>query len=270
MNFGQRLFVRFLACTAFVFGAVNIAFAAPVSWTDWTSAIDGDLGSATGTLSTLTGNVGVTYSGEVFFAQTSSSGCVGSYCSGNIINYWAQPDGSSSEAYISSAVDNAPRPFDIIALIGGPKQIQINPQLTIPAVLVNTITFSDSVTNPVMAINSLGRIGISDTVEYHFSAEDASGNELDWTLLSYNQSPKDAYWGYGELAKDTFDGDVLDGREGSGVIQFSGAVKRISWTVPDAELWHGVTVGAQVPVPGAVWLLGSAILGLVGISRRKA
>jgi len=33
--------------------------------------------------------------------------------------------------------------------------------------------------------------------------------------------------------------------------------------------WNGHWVASPVPIPGAVWLFGSGILGLVGIARRK-
>jgi hypothetical protein len=38
---------------------------------------------------------------------------------------------------------------------------------------------------------------------------------------------------------------------------------------PDCNLLTSVWVGAPVPVPAAVWLFGSGLIGLVGIARRK-
>lgn len=43
-----------------------------------------------------------------------------------------------------------------------------------------------------------------------------------------------------------------------------------SWTLDqDALTFVGSEVAAVVPVPAAVWLFGSALLGMVGVSRRK-
>jgi hypothetical protein len=64
--------------------------------------------------------------------------------------------------------------------------------------------------------------------------------------------------------------NILSGNEGNGTIQFLGTFTSISFTVPTNESWHGFTVGVQqVPVPPAVWLFGSGLLGLIGIATRK-
>jgi hypothetical protein len=54
----------------------------------------------------------------------------------------------------------------------------------------------------------------------------------------------------------------------SGTIDSSAILARYGSAGPN-ELHDGAYVVATVPIPGAVWLLGSGILGLIGISSRK-
>lgn len=175
------------------------AYGAEISWTDWTSAETGNPGWALGTIILSdTKTVSIAYKGEVSFAQTSGG-----------TNYWIP-----SEPYVSAAVKKPPSDPDIIALQGGDSTI-------------NTISFSEPVSNPVMAIVSLGQGGIP--VRYKFS--------IPFKVLSYGKG----YWGSGQFTGNT--GNSLEGREGHGVIQFLGSVSSLSWTVETAEYWHGLTIG---------------------------
>ena len=188
-----------------------------VSWTDWTAATNGLPGAASGSLATTGGPVSVNYAGEVLFAQVSGG-----------INYW-----SPNSAFLSATVPNEPPASDIVALTGG-------------NAIVNTLTFSPAVQNPVMAIMSLGTPGFN--VEYDF--------DQPFDVLSFGPG----YWGApGTLTELT--GDVLQGHEGHGVIQFQGLISSVSWTVATAETWHGFTVGV-VPEPPSLCLLGMAAAGL--------
>jgi hypothetical protein len=139
-TFGGELMRRHLIRVA-VLVTLSVPFgrAATVAWTDWTSATAGASGSGSGTLNVSGETVNVSYSGEIFFAQTSGAGT----------NYW-----NPNTAYLSSAVENAPPDSDIIALIG-------------PSTL-NTISFSVPVADPVLAILSLGRPSIG--TDYVFDA----------------------------------------------------------------------------------------------------
>ena len=107
------------------------AFAATITWTDWTAAT---LGATTGTASGTAGSVGISYSGEVAGPTTIN----GTY-----------PSWGPAGTFAGGPVANAPDVHDIIALTGG------------TATGLNTITFSSAVTNPVISIWSLGQPGIN-------------------------------------------------------------------------------------------------------------
>lgn len=125
---------------------------------------------------------------------------------------------------------------------------------------VNTITFSQSVLNPVFAIWSLGQ----------------SNNSANFT---FNQVPTFVAGGgsleYGGIPISV-SGNVVGGTgERNGSVIFYGTFNAISWTNPIFESYFGFTVGfderstSVIPVPAAAWLLGSGLLGLVGLSRRR-
>lgn len=151
-------------------------------------------------------------------------------------NYWVP-----STPYISPQVSNAPPDSDIIALD--------------LASTGNTITFDQALKDPVMAIVSLGQP--SYLVSYTFNHP--------FTVLSFGGG----YWdipGTGTLINSS--GNVLDGLEGHGVIQFNGTFSSISWDSTPSEYWHGFTVGvAAVPEAGALMLFGTGLIGLVGYRR---
>jgi MYXO-CTERM domain-containing protein len=105
---------------------------AQVNWVDWTSSSGtGANQTATGVLHLGSTDVTVTYTGEIFFAQTSGG-----------TDYW-----NPSSPYISPAVDNAPDwngSTDIIAL---------------NATQLRTLTFSQPVDNLFFAVVSLNGNG---------------------------------------------------------------------------------------------------------------
>ena len=203
-----------VACFALVLLAVESSNAS-VIWTDWTSRTLGINGAASGTLSSLT----ISYSGDVDSATQVSGGT----------NYW-----NPNTPYISPTVPNEPPASDIIALNQGAN---------------NVISFSQPVTNPVMAIVSLGQVPIP--VSYFF--------DRPFDVLSFGPG----YWG-GPGTLTELPGNELHGVEGHGVIQFQGTFSTISWSVSTFENWHGFTIGL-VPEPSMV-----ALLTLMGTFARRS
>ncbi len=205
-----------------------------ISFVQWTSATLGTPGGAVGSLviSNL-GTVDVTFSGEV--AAPTQVGQTGP------INYWAP-----TTPFLSNVISNLPPSTDIIVLVGG-------------NTILNTITFSVPVMDPVMLVNSLGQAGTP--VDYQF--------DQPFEILSHGAG----YWGDGILTK--LDNNVLHGVEGTGAIQFSGLYTDLSWVVPSGEFWHGFTIGAPLAarvaaVPeGQVWFAGALASGIAVYSLRR-
>jgi len=166
------------------------------------------------------GSTSVGYRGDVTFAQLGSG-----------TNYWTE--GSPAPYTGNALVDNAPTASELIALSHSG--------------IVNTVTFSQAVVNPIMAIVSQGRPTLP--VSYDF--------DTPFTLLSEGQG----YWGDGTYSLGA--GDVLIGNELHAVIQFSGTISSISWVAGPDEYWHGFTMGAVVPEPHSILLLGIGVLAFV-------
>lgn len=209
-------------CTAL---AAPAAFAAPAYWTDWTSALTAASG-VTGSIATGTGSVGVTFTGAYAFAQT-----------GGGTFYWTNP-----ATYTSATVDNAPATTDLIGLsTGGTK----------------TITFSQSVHNPLIALTSW------------------NGNVVDFGAPIAVLSEGCGYWGCGTAVLNPGGTGFTGSGEMHGVIELLGDFTSITFT-DTSEHWHGFTVGVQgiadpgtgVPEPTSLMLLGSA-LGALALARRQ-
>ena len=193
----------------------------PIDWASWSGIVTSS--TTTGAALATFADVGVTanYSGELrsFEANYPSYTPVATFSGGTVSNGPAQADG-------------------IVRIIGG------TPTGT------HTITFSQAVLNPVLAIWSLGQPG--------FLAQFVFGQPF--TIQS--GGPNAEYGG----AAITAVGNTVSGLEGNGVIQFSGSLTSITWTNPVVEDWYGFTVGipvAAVPEPEtyALLLAGLAVLG---------
>ena len=116
---------------AVALASAALASAAPVAWTDWTSAG----ATVEGTLALDSGPVSVTYAGSTFFTQLGSG-----------TDYF-----SPTTPYVSAEVSNAPTAAEMIAIndVGS-----------------RTITFSQPVLNPYIAFVSVGQIGSGVTYTF--------------------------------------------------------------------------------------------------------
>jgi hypothetical protein len=62
---------------------------------------------------------------------------------------------------------------------------------------------------------------------------------------------------------------IFDATPGNYYVSFYGIAEALSKTLPDTKLGqYGIDI-SQIPVPPAVWLFCSGLLGLISISRRK-
>ncbi len=237
----MRNTIRFLLAASLSFLAAPAALA-QVTWADWTTAV---VNSFTGSASGTVGGIGVSYSGDVASPTQVSGG----------IDYWGQQlsaDGTTRSSalpspYTSATVPNAPDNTDVIALAGGNG-------------VMNTILFSQPVTNPIMSIVSLGREFLPAVYTFAFDQE--------FEILSSGRG----YWGGDEDGSlSTTDGTHLLGLEGHGTIQFVGTLSQITWRADPFEFWHGFTV-AVIPEPStyALLLAGLGLMGFVATRRRQA
>lgn len=152
-------------------------------------------------------------------------------------DYWAV---SSFPSTFSVAPGDAPTGCDIIALNAGG---------------LKTINFSQAVVNPLIALVS-------------WNSQPSVVFNAPLQVVSQGCG----YWGCGNI---TTNGNTLSASgEAHGTIRLLGTFTQVSFT--DAgENWHGISVGAEAvavtatPEPATLVLMGSGLLGVFGIVRRR-
>lgn len=121
-----------------------------------------------------------------------------------------------------------------------------------------TLTFSQAVENPYIALVSVGQGGVPVTYSFDSAV----------SVLSSGSN----YWGYTGYSVA---GNAFTGSEFNGVLQLHGSFTKMNIAVGQPEFWHGFNVGSAsvsaVPEPESYALM-LAGLGLVGamVRRRKA
>ncbi len=178
--------MKALAIAALLTLPIGSAHAGLISWTDWIDADTGNNATARGSITIGSDIVNVTYTGDIYFTQ------LGPY---STTNFWTEPVDTSRPYTGNTVVDNAPLPGEMIALWS--------------AGIVNTLTFSRPVKNPILPVVSLGRP--SQAVTYDFDTPfSLLSNGIGWWSFANDYKP-------GAIAVSA--GDMLTGSEVHAAIQ---------------------------------------------------
>jgi hypothetical protein len=184
----------------------GVEVASFVYWADWQST---DAGTAAGTLSPPSGTIQIVYSGDLAGAQTSTGTDMF----------------TPSSTFTCATVADAPP---------GPGMIEVsgNSEGT------DSVTFSEPVTNPVLAIYNLGTGFASESASMFFN--------VPFTILSSGLNGAGLMY-FGNEMLLPLDGGV-SGVGSNGVVELEGTFSTIQWTNPNDTpyaSYTGITVGVR-------------------------
>ena len=218
----------------FFLGFASSASALMINWTDWQSFTTTNGFTATGTITSGTEVVTVTYENTngISFFQT-----------GTGIDYWTQQTpgvgrnrNPATSPYTSTGpngVDNIPTASEMIALNRAGTQ---------------TLSFSQAIANPVFSYVSLNGNGYGFDQDFDILSFGGPGGDIDG-----NGANDIGYWGSGGTSSKNIVNDMMGNTEYQllgtgephGSLRFTGTFDTVSWRSLSNENWNGFTVGVQ-------------------------
>lgn len=303
-----RSFIPAVAVGAFALAASVPAHAGTI-WTNWTYAASGPWANANGTLNgvsvQLWGDIPGSNSGPVIvtpgiglssqYGPSQGALYPGENSDLTLSATWNGPTDASSNSFtgIVTCTSGAgtcttwnytatpgltapPTSGDSAPLIGG----SVNLAQPEEVEFFSATGASTSVTNPLIAIWSLGNVTSDTSAEFIFSEPFilvAGGPDAQYPggeALQTSDASGSACDGLTDAAGDCY---IASGEEASGILLFPGTYSSISFITPDYENYYAITVGeglSVIPEPETLSLLGLGLLVLpllrASLARRRA